>query len=428
MRTRLIAFYFVSSSGLFACGSTVDGGQGVGNVASPSGTGTTPTGSPSTPTTTTSGALPPGGIDLGGGVADPANAAPVDLANGGLEMLRSGACGQWQAKTNALPAVLQIVLDTSGSMGMAPQNNGMRGAATKWASTVPALTSAINTLSDTAALGLLFYPGGSSSASALTCVATDNILPIVALGPAGSAARMTFTSAIQATRPSGNTPTHDAYHFALGALQMTTLQGQRFMLLMTDGQPTVDLGCISLQGKRGQPSTPPNTAAIVAEVAAAKAAGVGTFVVGVPGSETERTWLSQAATAGGTATPGCSDNGPTYCHFDMTTVPDFAAGLTAALGAIAGKVASCDYPVPTPPAGQTADPNKVNIVYTPAGVAANAAIIPRNDAPGCTEGWQYNAGNTGITLCSQTCATIKADTSPQVEVFGGCATVQSVLK
>jgi|GEM_PF-1677664 len=97
--------------------------------------------------TTTSAALPPSGIDLGDGITDPANAAPVDLANGGLEMLRSGACGQWQAKTNALPAVLQIVLDTSGSMGEAPRNNGMRGAATKWVSTVPALTSASNSLS-----------------------------------------------------------------------------------------------------------------------------------------------------------------------------------------------------------------------------------------------------------------------------------------
>lgn len=61
-------------------------------------------------------------------------------------------------------------------------------------------------------------------------------------------------------------------------------------------------------------------------------------------------------------------------------------------------------------------------------IAANAAIIARADAAGCTEGWQYNAAGTEAVLCSQTCQTIKADTTLQVEVFGGCASITSIIK
>ncbi|MDX2052490.1 MAG: vWA domain-containing protein [Polyangiaceae bacterium] len=429
MRTQPVVLSFVALAALSACGNTVDGGNGSAKILSPSPMGTDATPGPSGSATTTSANVPMINVDVG---AAPTTAPPVDLANGGLEMLRSGACGQWQAKTEALPAVLELVVDTSGSMGDGTDNrNDPPPGMSKWDLTAPALNKAIDSLASETALGVFFYPnresfGGGSGAT--SCISTNDALPIMPLGPSASPARMTLASRIRDQRVSGSTPTHDAYHFGLGELQKTTLKGKPFMLLITDGTPTFDLGCVSLDGGRGQPDKAPNTAALVAEVAAAKAAGIGTFVVGVPGSQTERAWLSDAAQAGGTGTPGCSSVGPTYCHFDMTTAPDFASGLTSALSAIVGQVVSCNYPVPTPPPGQAADPNKVNLVYTPGGVATNAAIISRNDAPGCTDGWQYSAAGNEIVLCSQTCATIKADPSPQVEVFGGCATVVSVIK
>jgi hypothetical protein len=164
-------------------------------------------------------------------------------------------------------------------------------------------------------------------------------------------------------------------------------------------------------------------------VRTAKAAGISTFVIGSPGSEQvgnvpyypdARTWLSKSATEGGTAVAGCNDNGPNFCHFDMSQTSNFSDALRGALAKIVGTVVSCEYPLPIPPNNEQLDLGKVNVVFTPTG--GKSELITKAPPGNCTEGWQYSADNQHLDLCPDTCNRIKADADPTVDVWFGCST------
>jgi hypothetical protein len=219
--------------------------------------------------------------------------------------------------------------------------------------------------------------------------------------------------------PVGATPTHGAYLFGLAQLAATKLLGNQVILLITDGTPTCTLDCVCTEDNLPVDSQP-----MIDEAEQAFASGVRTFVIGSPGSEETRDVLSRLATKGGTAANDCSDAGPKYCHFDMTTEPDLATGLRKALEEIAIRVRSCEYPIPTPPSGQALDPDLVNVLYTPDG--ADAETIARDPSKDdCSAGWQYSPDGSSIVLCGATCDRVRADPVGTVEVLFGCETVVS---
>ncbi len=83
---------------------------------------------------------------------------------------------------------------------------------------------------------------------------------------------------------------------------------------------------------------------------------------------------------------------------------------------------SCEY-VPTPPAGKTLDPNKVNVNFTPSG-GTSQPILQDNNKP-CdqgADGWQWDPSKTKILLCGATCDKVKADENGQIDLEFGCAT------
>ena len=138
--------------------------------------------------------------------------------------------------------------------------------------------------------------------------------------------------------------------------------------------------------------------------------------------EDMRPWLSQAAIVGGTASDGCNETGPNFCHFDMTQEPDFAAALSEALGAIAGQIVSCTYDLPTPPTGQTLDLNLINAIYSSGGTDQ---ILPRvPDGQACTSGWQVVGQQ--IVLCPDTCSVIQNDPAASFELLFGCEPVTDI--
>jgi hypothetical protein len=299
--------------------------------------------------------------------------------------------------------------------------------------TTAALKEALAGLPGTTPVGMLIYPyqdGGESSSERdpSECVYFDPMVSVAPLRAAGSAQRTAldaYLDGVDGRLHANNygTPTHDAYNHALAELAASTFDGSKFMLLITDGQPTYSENCVG----DGMTIHPVDEQPIVDAIAAASAQGIKTFVIGSPGSEENvstgadsRGWLSRAAEEGGTATAGCSHSGPNYCHFDMVEEPDFGAGLERALGQIAGQIVACDYTLPIPPAGETLELDTVNVVYTSGD--GDLTLLLRDDAPDCEVGWHLTQDDTHVELCTDSCAAVKADEQARLELLFGCAT------
>jgi hypothetical protein len=128
-----------------------------------------------------------------------------------------------------------------------------------------------------------------------------------------------------------------------------------------------------------------------------------TYVLGVGPNLTD---LNAIAAKGGTDAAEFIDTGQ-----------DVTQQLTDKFNAIRSAVAvECTYTVPAPPAGQTLDPNKVNVEY-------NGTEIGYNNTSTCDQGWQYANNNSQVVLCGSTCDQVKADPNAKINIAFGCETV-----
>jgi len=138
-------------------------------------------------------------------------------------------------------------------------------------------------------------------------------------------------------------------------------------------------------------------------------AGIRTFVVGI-GSQLND--LNQIASSGGT------DDA-----FMVDTSSNVSTQFLDALNAIRGTVA-CAYKIPTPEAGK-ADPNTVNVGFTPDG--GTQQVIPQvgtESECGTEPGWYYDdpLNPSQILLCPATCDLVQ-HTKGTVDVIIGCETI-----
>jgi hypothetical protein len=138
-----------------------------------------------------------------------------------------------------------------------------------------------------------------------------------------------------------------------------------------------------------------------------------TLVVVAPGSADARSWLSRAARAGGTAAPGCSDQGPQYCHVDMTVAPDLGLSLFRSF-AVPCYAPFCSWRVPTPPPGMD-----LNLVYRNSSGIYLVQQAPSSSGD-CLRGWRFTADNTEIELCHETCDSVQG-TYGRIDLVLTCA-------
>lgn len=383
-------------------GGTTGKGTG-GTISTTGGTGNNGSGG--------SGSIPIGGSN---GVGGSSTAGSSTGSGGTMACVGDKATGM-----KGESAVLLLVVDISFSMTQsAPGDRQSKLDATK-----DALTATIATLPEGLSIGLMFYPNAplrnNRNADTYVCFEGEVAVPIA---PINAAQRAALTSAVTAVQADGHTPTHDAYQYALAQLQASGAEGQKYVVLITDGVPTFSLGCVATGMNPGL--DPVEAQPIVDEAQAANTTNmVKTFVVGSPGSEDVRTSLSAIARVGGTGPAGCSDTGtPEYCHSDMTDADNVADELTKALGEIAAQIpVDCNFDLPTPPSGMTLNLDQVNVRFTD----ANGTVlqIGRDPAGDCaTDGWRYVGGTppTGIELCGPLCDTVKAQTTSSIEVEYGC--------
>jgi hypothetical protein len=407
-------------------GSLGTGGAQVINVGGPGGHGDSGGGA--------------GGVEVNNKKVTPNAYGLVPLSqvtDGGIEDLVDECAGDAD-EVEQNPVVLQLVVDVSSSMSYdAPNTAGVA----KWEITKQALSTALNTLPYDAAVGVTFYPNTDAQVNLTTlmdpsfCVDVKDNVPIARLGAPGSQERLLISRAFQAIEippASWGTPTYDGYSLALQSLNGSAIQvspDQKFMLLITDGMPTFDQNCLGRGVEESYRDTEPLLKRILQQISAARAQGIRTFVIGSPGSEKSvsdgnnlRPWLSDAAIAGGTATirPGCSSSGPDYCHFDMSTEPDFGQGLSAALELIASTLA-CQYTVPEPDSGQQLDTGQAAIVFTEDPSTQTLSLMLETADPSCPAGWRYsNDTKTEIQICGKTCDYIKSFPQGRLDLVFGC--------
>ncbi|MBN2193856.1 MAG: VWA domain-containing protein [Polyangiaceae bacterium] len=362
-------------------------------------------------------------VDISGdGVPDPVSAASVILSEAQIAELDNAACTGWSAEPEPRVASIMMVVDASSSMDAAPPEGGGR---TKWEVTRDALIEAVNLLEDDVELGLLAYPNkriAGTAGDASMCVAVDAMVPTVPLGVDNH--RQVIIDALNDVETNQCTPTHDAYNAAIENFRNSTTNGEKYILLMTDGQPTLYQGCEP--GNCNAAETPDSEQPVIDAVAAAWTNDdIKTFVLGCPGSEAHsvtgldnRWWLSQAAEVGQTAAQPCSHTAEPYCHFDMTTGGSFAEELQAVLATIVGQVVSCDYNLPPPPPGENIDTNAINFILRPS--TTPPLLLVRMQDPSCTQGWYLDPTTQKVRLCSDTCEMIQADSLARTNLYFGC--------
>ncbi len=375
VRTVSLALVAAAAT-LVACGgSDANSGATFGSGAGSTGGGSTAGGTTSGSDTAGTGGTFGDGTATGGG-----------SSTGGTTGSGDTKCASVNVKAELVPVYLVVMFDKSGSM----DDNQ------KWTSCSAGLKSFFGDAKSTGmSASLQFFPqlksGGGLDCS--TASYTSTKVPMTAL-PNTS----TFPAAIDATGPSGSTPTLPAITGAIAYAQTvrTTLaasnSGKVAVVLVTDGEPN---GCSSSVDN-------------VSAAAAAAKANIPTYVIGVGDVNA----LDQIAAAGGTTksfTVSTSNPAQTSAEFG------------AALATIRGAALSCEYKVPDAPAGKTLDLGTVNVVYTTGAGTADTLAYSKDCA---TPGWHYDnpSAPTKIQLCTATCNTVKADNAAKVSIELGCAT------
>jgi hypothetical protein len=313
---------------------------------------------------------------------------------------------------------LLFLIDRSGSMNCNLPEDGQSSSdcdkfpvrrfadrPSKWELTLQALRTALAALAQT---GRVHIAVGAFPVSDTGCtVAASPVLPFVALSPERV---QSIVSEIEPLTPYGNTPLVGAtvlgYEYVLEQMRSGNLDGETFLVVVSDGRET----CRPDQLDKLVKSDAPTALARL---------GVRTFVIGAPGSEDAREFLSSLAEAGGTVRSDDCHYGPSAsdgnCHFDMTTSLNFSSDLVDSLSAINAEVLNCLFSIPEATGGLPVDLTRVN-------VSLNGQSIPFLGSQSCNseaDGWQYTPGNASIRLCGAACAKAQQPGS-DVSIVLGC--------
>jgi hypothetical protein len=335
------------------------------------------------------------------------------------------ACPGIAYGTEPKPVVLEMVVDVSESMLLSPPDS----ADSKWNITRNALVGAIGSLPESVWIGVQFFPNEATGTFAAqqphtACVNQADNVNIAVLASLGSTQRLAIDAAFGSVAPvsGAGTPTLDAYDLAVAELlgRSATLPTEKFILLVTGGQPTYAEWCVGDGLPHADIPLSTLTDPIVEAIGSALTAGIKTFVIGSPGSQQgadngidARPWLSEAARAGGTATAGCSDTGsPYFCHFDLTNPQNSSQALGNALLRISTLMVNCTYLLPEPSSG-------TNVFYTDGN--GQTYVVARNITSTCDLGWHYTDSlQTEIEICGTTCNRIQNDPGALIDIFSGC--------
>jgi len=341
-----------------------------------------------------------GDVLLGDGTLTKTDPNPGDLEEG------TEGCAATTSKAELSPVYLLFLLDESGSMGDDESMNREE----RWD---PVTTALKAFFADAASSGLLaslsLFPndknktkGSGTPSLPPDCAPAAYSTPVIA--PRALPDATSFADAISAVSPPNEygTPTLPALSGTLDfarSLQAEDASRKVAVVLVTDGEPNQ---CDN------------NSVTNIATAAAAVAATIPTYVIGVGSSLTS---LNEIAVGGGTKSAfivSLQDPEQTRSQFSK------------AINEIRGRAVSCELDLPAPPVGMALDPDKVRVELTPAGQAPTELPFDADCLAG--NGWHYDnpAAPKRILLCEGTCSSVKVDTMGKLDVVFGCQVRQDV--
>lgn len=349
------------------------------------------------------------------------------LPDGGLSF---DQCAAAAVEANEVPANILFILDHSGSMNCVPPDGDAEEATlcktdprrrgdgpSKWQVTHASLTAALEPLVGRANVNVAVatFPLAGTRCD----VMQEPEIPFSELNPTMVAQATDFLVDVV---PDGETPIAGAtilgYATVAQQLREGAIRGNVYVVLLTDGTETCKPEELPKLLEKDAP-------------AALSGFGIRTFVIGAPGSEDARLFLSQLAHVGGTdAYKGCNftdEDGAPDCHFDMTTSVDFEQDLAQVLDQITQtKALVCEFDVPRDPAGGGVDLGKVNVTLVEPldGGEVRTPIGRYEGAPGSCDdkenGWTYSEDRKHILVCGSDCETVQASSDAQVQIVLGC--------
>lgn len=344
-----------------------------------------------------------GGGKSGGGTSGPAvsnevcKGLPIDAsdeASGGAGGEGESACNGVSVEAEAVPVDVFVIMDRSQSMGALVNGSTM----TRWAAlhaAVQSFTEAAGT--DEIRAGIGFFSRSGVGDDAQDCDADVYAEPSVPIGLI-SEVGTELVGAMDEVAPGGLTPTVPALQGAISyarAWAGSNPGRATLVVLVTDGFPT-------------QCSNDPEQITQAARSGYESPEHIRTFVIGV--GDVAKFNLDSYARAGGTRQAYLTDAG------------DVTATFVDALNNITNRAIACEYQLPPPPDGMKLDPEKVQLVYTPA--SGDPEEVPSISSLGaCANnpngGWYYDDPNhpSKITVCPCTCARFQAG---RVDVRLGC--------
>ena len=432
MRTFLLRGSFLASA-VLQCGSE------------------TPTISAAIPAAVSSSASSSVGTGTGGGDAFVVAAGGTEEGPVDASTFDGRACAGTELDAKLLPSNLLFVIDVSSSMGcnlppiqttasceQKPEKL-QKTAPSKWETVKPQLKTAIAklpSLSPNWGAGVVYFPAKSDVGGIENRCAVTNA-PHVPVAVVDAMQLEKINKSLDEVKTEGWTPAIGALWSAYDYMHATLKSpGNDFVIFVTDGTPKPECHDQVSDPKSAAEEFEEDKAYFLDKVLGmADQAGIHTFVIGVPGSEGAREFLSTVAKRGKTALNAdcvcsgkyCADHASASadagnCHFDMTDSQlDLAGALSDAFAKIATKTISCNLDVPTA-VGKEVDYSLVNVTFTPSTGATES--IPQDNSKACNDanGWQYNANKTHILLCGAACEKVKADIKGQLKVVLGCQT------
>jgi len=435
-------------------------------------------------TGTTGGMGGMGGSGNGGGTG---GTGLIGVGGGGGTGGIGPACAKFTAEAKQQSAAIMFVVDGSASMSV---NN-------KWAALQIATVAAIDKdgfddtklglmrfphsfvnppqcLCDGVCLQLMLPPGCVSGAQCAQLLGQPGVacgvpgLPQVAIADAGTQKSneggvrksiydyLANAANVPVTDASDASPIYDAMVGGYANLAAQDVD-RRILILITDG----GFSCTSLSNRMTSlPADgfgckdwedPDVVNTLISDNYNDPAKPIFTFIVGVPGSDSNGEGTAQGETydtapykmrralstyafsgAPDLIPAGCdhavdvstsaSDPNPP-CHFDLSQGNLDADALGQTIADIRGKALGCIYDIPDPPPGETVDLGLVNVVLTIEGVETTLPkrVSPMDDcaADGC---WDFN-GMTQIELLGKACADVSGAANAKVDILVGCATI-----